>query len=128
MIPLRAELVIGSLIVSTDGHRQECAVLNPADQEVVGYAPVADAQLVDQAVIAAAEAFPTWSKLPAPRRAHHLSAIASWIKSNAPSLPRSLTLEQGKPLSEAASEVEAAAKTFDYYAAEAVRRDRPPPR
>jgi acyl-CoA reductase-like NAD-dependent aldehyde dehydrogenase len=121
VIPSRAELVIGSLIVSTDGHREESAVLNPADQEVIGYAPVANAQLVDQAVTAAAEAFPAWSKLPAPRRAHHLSAIASWIKSNAPRLARSLTLEQGKPLSEAASEVEAAAKAFDYYAAEAVR-------
>ncbi|MGD0944344.1 MAG: NAD-dependent succinate-semialdehyde dehydrogenase [Acidimicrobiales bacterium] len=121
MIPARAELVIGSHVVSADGRGEESAVLNPADQEVVGYAPVADAQMVDQAVTAAAEAFPAWSALPGSRRARHLSEVASWIRSNAPRLARSLTLEQGKPLSEAASEVQAAAKAFDYYAAEAVR-------
>ena len=82
MIPARSELVIGSLIVSADGHGEETEVLNPADQEVIGYAPVADAELVDQAVTAAADAFPSWSKLPATRRASHLSAIASWIRSD----------------------------------------------
>jgi len=96
-------------------------VLNPADQEVIGYAPVADAELVDQAVTAAADAFPSWSKLPATRRASHLSAIASWIRSDTLRLAHILTLEQGKPLSEATGEVQAAAKAFDYYAAEAVR-------
>lgn len=121
MIPARAELVIGSHVVSADGRGEESAVLNPADQEVVGHAPVADAQMVDQAVTAAAAAFPAWSALPGSRRARHLSEVAAWIRSNAPRLARSLTLEQGKPLSEAASEVQAAAKAFDYYAAEAVR-------
>jgi acyl-CoA reductase-like NAD-dependent aldehyde dehydrogenase len=121
VIPARAELVIGSHVVSADGRGEESAVLNPADQEVVGHAPVADAQMVDQAVTAAAAAFPAWSALPGSRRARHLSEVAAWIRSNAPRLARSLTLEQGKPLSEAASEVQAAAKAFDYYAAEAVR-------
>ena len=121
MTPTRAGLVIGSRFVSADGHGEECTVLNPADQQVVGYAPVADAELVDQAVTAAAEAFPAWSKLPGARRAQYVSDIASWIRSNASHLARSLTMEQGKPLSEAASEVRAAAKAFDYYAAEAVR-------
>ena len=121
MIPARSELVIGSLIVSADGHGEETEVLNPADQEVIGYAPVADAELVDQAVTAAADAFPSWSKLPATRRASHLSAIASWIRSDTLRLAHILTLEQGKPLSEATGEVQAAAKAFDYYAAEAVR-------
>lgn len=117
--PLRAELVIGRDIVTTA--REQAAVLNPADQAVVGYAPVADAGLVDAAVTSAVAAFPAWSALPAPRRADHLSSIAAWTRSNGARLARSLTLEQGKPLSEAASEVETAAKAFDYYAAEAVR-------
>jgi succinate-semialdehyde dehydrogenase / glutarate-semialdehyde dehydrogenase len=121
MTPARAELVIGAARVRADGRRDETPVLNPADQQVVGYAPVADERLVDEAVTAAAEAFPAWSALPAPRRADHLSAVAAWIRSNAERLARSLTVEQGKPLSEAAGEVAAAAAAFDYYAAEAIR-------
>jgi len=117
----RAELVIGAARVQADGRRDETPVLNPADQRVVGYAPVADERLVDEAVMAAAGAFPAWAALPAPRRADHLSAIAAWIRSHAQRLARSLTLEQGKPLSEATGEVAAAAAAFDHYAAEAVR-------
>jgi acyl-CoA reductase-like NAD-dependent aldehyde dehydrogenase len=119
--PHRAELVVGRDIVAADGGREEAAVINPADQSVVGYAPVADAGLVDAAVTSAAEAFPGWAARPAGQRAGCLSSIAEWIRSNGARLARSLTLEQGKPLSEAASEVETAAEAFDFYAAEAVR-------
>jgi len=119
--PAHAELVIGAARVPAGGRSGETPVLNPADQQVVGYAAVADERLVDEAASAAAAAFPAWSALPAPRRAHHLSAIASWIRSEAQRLARGLTLEQGKPLSEATGEVAAAAAAFDHYAAEAVR-------
>jgi succinate-semialdehyde dehydrogenase / glutarate-semialdehyde dehydrogenase len=121
--PHRAELVIGREVVTTSRRGEEAAVINPADQTVVGYAPVADAGLVDAAVASAAEAFGGWSARPAAQRAGHLETIAAWIRSNGQRLARSLTLEQGKPLSEAASEVETAAKAFDFYAAEAVRVD-----
>jgi succinate-semialdehyde dehydrogenase / glutarate-semialdehyde dehydrogenase len=120
-VPVRAELIIGPDVVSADGRREETAVLNPANQEVAGYAPVAGPELVDAAVGAATAAFPGWSALPPAQRAGYLTAIAGRIRSDGPRLARSLTLEQGKPLSEAASEVETAAKAFDYYAAEAVR-------
>jgi succinate-semialdehyde dehydrogenase / glutarate-semialdehyde dehydrogenase len=117
---LPAELVIGAATISGDD-ADTTAVINPADQTVVGYAPVADAGRVDEAVTSAAQAFGGWAALPADQRARHLSAIAAWIRSNAAGLARTLTLEQGKPGSEAASEVAAAARAFDYYAAEAVR-------
>jgi succinate-semialdehyde dehydrogenase / glutarate-semialdehyde dehydrogenase len=121
--PRRAEVVVGAEVIGGDGRLEQAAVTNPADQTVVGYAPVADAGLVDAAVASAAAAFPAWSARPTVQRSGQLSAIAAWIRSNGPRLARSLTLEQGKPLSEAASEVETAAKAFDYYAAEAVRVD-----
>jgi succinate-semialdehyde dehydrogenase / glutarate-semialdehyde dehydrogenase len=120
-IPVQAELIIGRDVIAVGDRTEHAAVINPADQSVVGYAPVADAGLVDAAVTSAAAAFPGWSSLPAVQRAGHLSSIAAWIRSNAPRLARGLTLEQGKPLGEAASEVETAAKAFEYYAAEAVR-------
>jgi succinate-semialdehyde dehydrogenase/glutarate-semialdehyde dehydrogenase len=116
-----AALVIGADIITADGSGAEIPVVNPADQHVVGYAPVAGAELVDSAAMAAARAFAAWSATPAGQRGDHLSAIARWIRSNGTRLARSLTLEQGKPLSEAAGEVAAAAMAFDYYAAEAVR-------
>lgn len=122
-VPRRAELVVGREVIGSDGRLEQAAVINPADQTVVGYAPVADAGLVDEAVASAAAAFPDWSARPAVQRAGYLSSVAAWIRSNGPWLARSLTLEQGKPLSEAVSEVETAAKAFDYYAAEAVRVD-----
>jgi succinate-semialdehyde dehydrogenase/glutarate-semialdehyde dehydrogenase len=114
-------LVIGGTTVAADSGRERIDVINPADQTVVGTAPVADRELVDAAVASATAAFPGWSALPAARRAGCLSSIADWIRSNAPGLARTLTLEQGKPLSESLSEAETAAKAFDYYAAEAVR-------
>jgi succinate-semialdehyde dehydrogenase / glutarate-semialdehyde dehydrogenase len=119
--PARATLLIGPDRVPADGHQDETAIFNPADREVVGYAPVADADLVDQAVAAAAGAFPAWSRRPAGQRAGYLSAIAGWIRSQETRLATLLTLEQGKPLSESRSEVETAAKAFEYYAAEAIR-------
>jgi succinate-semialdehyde dehydrogenase / glutarate-semialdehyde dehydrogenase len=119
--PRRAELVVGREVIGGDHRLEQAAVINPADQTVVGYAPVADAELVDAAVASAAAAFPVWSAQPAAQRADRLASIAGWIRSNGPRLAHTLTLEQGKPLSEAASEVETAAKAFDYYAAEAVR-------
>jgi succinate-semialdehyde dehydrogenase / glutarate-semialdehyde dehydrogenase len=120
-VPSRAELVVGGATVTTGGQRAPAEVINPADQTVAGYAPVADAALVDAAVASAAAAFPGWAGLPASQRAAHLTAIAGWIRTNAARLARTLTLEQGKPLSEAGSEVQTAAKAFDYYAAEAIR-------
>jgi succinate-semialdehyde dehydrogenase / glutarate-semialdehyde dehydrogenase len=97
------------------------AITDPATQEVVGYAPVADAATVDAAVAAACRAFPAWSSATAQYRARQLAAIAAWIRANAERLARTLTQEQGKPLSESASETQTAAAAFDYYAAEATR-------
>jgi succinate-semialdehyde dehydrogenase / glutarate-semialdehyde dehydrogenase len=119
--PVKAALVVGTSNVQADDGHEQLAVTNPANQEVIGYAPVADAGLVDEAVRLAAQAFPKWSTTPAPQRSSHLVAIASWVRDNRDGLARTLTLEQGKPLSEARSEVDAAAQAFDYYAAEAVR-------
>ena len=96
-------------------------VRDPATQSVIGHAPVASAAAVDAAVESAAEASGSWAALPANGRAAHLTAIAGWIRQHAADLATTLTLEQGKPRSEAAGEVDAAAKAFDYYAAEAVR-------
>lgn len=114
----RAALVIGGRAA---GGASGDDVTDPATQSVIGRAPVADEETVDAAVRSAADAFQTWSVLPATRRSAHLAAVAAWIRQHAGDLASTLTLEQGKPRSEAAGEVDTAAKAFDYYAAEAVR-------
>jgi succinate-semialdehyde dehydrogenase/glutarate-semialdehyde dehydrogenase len=116
---LRATLTIGGRPEASGYGTDE--VTDPATQGVIGEAPVADDAAVDAAVQSAANAFGPWAALPSVARSAHLASIAAWIRQYASMLATTLTLEQGKPRSEAASEVAAAAKAFDYYAAEAVR-------
>jgi succinate-semialdehyde dehydrogenase / glutarate-semialdehyde dehydrogenase len=114
-------LTIGDELVSTAGGLDASPVVDPATQEVVGWAPVADEASVEAAVSAAAGSFAPWAALPAPTRSKHLAAIAGWMRAHGAELSRTLTLEQGKPPSEASSEVKAASEAFDYYAAQAER-------
>ena len=64
--PINAGLVVGAANVRADDGREQLAVTNPANQEVIGYAPVADAGLVDEAVTLAAQAFPNGRRPPPP--------------------------------------------------------------
>ena len=64
MTPINAELVVGGSYVQAEAGHEPMPVTNPANQAVVGYAPVADPRLVDEAVTRASEAFPTWSTTP----------------------------------------------------------------
>ncbi len=116
-----AVLTIGDQTVNRGGGLDAAPVVDPATQEVIGWAPIADESTVAAAVLAAAAAFGPWATLPATTRSGHLAAIARWIRAHGPQLSRALTLEQGKPPSEASSEVTAAADAFDYYAAQAER-------
>jgi succinate-semialdehyde dehydrogenase / glutarate-semialdehyde dehydrogenase len=117
-----AVLTVGDEHIGNSGGGLEMApVLDPATQEVIGSAPVADGMTVDGAVTAAAKAFGPWAALPAPTRARCLAAMANWIRAHGPELSRTLTLEQGKPPSEASGEVKAASDAFEYYAAQAER-------
>jgi acyl-CoA reductase-like NAD-dependent aldehyde dehydrogenase len=116
-------LISGSLVIAGRAVAGAAAdeVTDPATGTVIGIAPVSSDEQVDDAVQSAAQAFGPWAALPATKRSAHLTAIASWIRQHAADLATTLTLEQGKPRSEAVGEVDAAAKAFDYYAAEAVR-------
>jgi len=116
-----AVLILGGEPLRSGDGLATADVTDPATQQVIGHAPVADEAAVDAAVRSAAAAFGYWSALPASTRGADLAAIADWIRRQADTLATLLTLEQGKPLSESISEVEAAARAFDYYAAEATR-------
>ncbi len=108
-------------IWTADGAAGEVAVVNPATGEEIARVPTADAAVVDRAVAAARRAFPAWRDAGPYRRAALLRRLAAVVDDRRDAIARVLTAEQGKPLDEARGEVSKVARTFEFYAAEAVR-------
>jgi len=81
------------------------SVLNPANEQVVGYAPDCSRIQLDQAIAGARRAFPAWSATPIEERRKKLLAIAATLTEYVDELKRLLTQEQGKPIEEAAWDV-----------------------
>lgn len=93
MDPLR--LVIDGRKIPT---RKLFEVVNPANGNVAGLAPLGGPGDLDRAVDAAARAFRTWKKTTERKRRQACLAIADRIEEHAEELAHLLTLEQGKPL------------------------------
>lgn len=109
-----------------NGHKVESAenwvtVTNPATLETVGRIPEADEKLVADAIDAASRAFPAWGSTPAKDRANLLKAAAAAVMTDIDRLAHILTLEQGKPLSEARGELAMAADYLEWSGEEAKR-------
>jgi len=80
-------------------------VINPATEEVLAEAPRADRAQLDEAIAAAKAAFPAWSAKPIRERGALLVELADALEARQDEFARLLTLEQGKPLSEARWEI-----------------------
>lgn len=97
------------------------SVSDPSDQRVVGSVPRMSMAESAEAVDAAQVAFADWStRLPQERSA----ILRRWfdlLKQNRDDLALIMTLEQGKPLSEARGEIDYAADFIEFYAEEAKR-------
>jgi lactaldehyde dehydrogenase/glycolaldehyde dehydrogenase len=106
---------------SEPGHRPLIDVESPSDEKII--ASVVDGTSDDAsiAVEAANRASAGWARLPAIERAKLVKALAAEMKANRALLASIVTLEQGKPLSQARGEIDAAV-TFLTYAAEQARR------
>ncbi len=108
-----------------DGHWKEseekCDVLDPSTGDLVAKVSIADLKMVRQAVSAAHKAFPAWSALPARKRASYLHQISTLMLAHKDELAGILSLEQGKPLSEAQGEIVYSADFFVWYAEECKR-------
>lgn len=87
-------------------------VINPANGQVIGKAPDASKEQLDQAVKSAREAFPGWSATSIDERRAALGRIADVIEANIDELKRLVTAEQGKPYAEAEWEVGGSALWF----------------
>jgi len=77
---------------------ESCAVLSPASEQVVGEIPLGGAEDVDQAVRAAAEAFPAWASLSAQERAGHLRRVHSGLADRAEEVAALISAEMGMPI------------------------------
>ena len=90
------EMTIGGETVTADSYTDIC---NPANtEEVVGQAPVATAEHLEQAIAAARKAFESWRFSSDEQRVEACQAIAKVCSDNAEELAVLLTKEQGKPM------------------------------
>lgn len=72
--------------------------INPAKGEVYGSIPDSDNDDVENAVLAAQKAFPSWSKLPVVERTAYIQKIADLIEKNTEQFVQAESLDSGKPL------------------------------
>ena len=96
-------------------------VVNPASGDELSRVPRLGKPEAEAAVTAAARAFANWSKRLANERAAQLRRWFELIVEHQDDLAKILTLEQGKPISEARGEIQYAASFVEFYAEEARR-------
>ncbi|MEW6255321.1 MAG: CoA-acylating methylmalonate-semialdehyde dehydrogenase [Pseudomonadota bacterium] len=81
------------------------ATFNPATGEQIGTVLLADAALVDEAVSAAAAAFPAWAAHPAPTRARVMFKFKDLLERHMDELAALITREHGKTFDDAKGEL-----------------------
>lgn len=96
-------------------------VTNPSTGETLAQVPDLSAPEAEQAVEAAAVAFPLWAGRTAKERSAILRTWFDLIMSHRTDLATILTSEQGKPFNEALGEIDYAASYIEFYAEEAKR-------
>ena len=94
---------------------------NPATGEVLGTVPQLDAADTRRAIEAAERAFPAWRAKTAKERANVLRRWFDLMMANQEDLARLMTLEQGKPLTEAKGETAYAASFLEWFGEESKR-------
>ncbi|MHA4966431.1 aldehyde dehydrogenase family protein [Pseudomonas extremorientalis] len=98
-------------------------VINPATEAVLARVSVGDATAVTQAVDAASAAFSEWSNSTGRDRAALLRKIAQGVSEQREQLMHLQSSNNGKPLFEAAIDVDDVIATFEYYASVAEEMD-----
>jgi succinate-semialdehyde dehydrogenase/glutarate-semialdehyde dehydrogenase len=114
------ELLVGGRWVAAESGRR-FDVTNPATSETVGTVPDAGEEDVRAAIDAAADALEGWKSLAGDRTRAILRRSADVIRERKDEIAAVMTAEQGKPLPEAAGEVEYAASFLEWFGGEAER-------
>lgn len=117
---LKSESYVGGKwAAGSDGGTFE--VTDPADGSFVSSVAALDGDDSRAAVDAAANAYPDWGNALPQVRAGYLKRWYDLILANKEDLAKIMSVEQGKPLSEARGEIDYAASFVEFYAEEAKR-------
>jgi len=95
--------------------------VNPATEEVLATFDTYTPEQVEEALGQAQEAFIAWRGRTIAERAVPMKALAKLLRERADRYGRLLTLEMGKPITEAKAEIEKCAWNCDFYAENAAR-------
>ncbi|SMF09034.1 MULTISPECIES: aldehyde dehydrogenase family protein [unclassified Pseudomonas] len=98
-------------------HQTHALSINPATGETVGSYPYENAAQLDAALDRATAAFRTWRREPVNQRAELLLALAGALRDQAEEMAQMITLEMGKPITQARAEIEKCAQLSEWYAA-----------
>ena len=119
MMPLQMEAcLIGGVWIQGDAWIE---VDDPATGAIIGRVPDLGAAATEQAIAAADAALPGWAGLTGKQRAAILRRYFDAIMAHQEPLAALLTAEQGKPLTEARSEIAYAAAFIEWFGEEAKR-------
>jgi succinate-semialdehyde dehydrogenase/glutarate-semialdehyde dehydrogenase len=96
-------------------------IINPSTEEVLGNASKASEEQVNQAIQSAAKGFLSWKKTQAWERSKKIRKIADLIRERKDVIAKWISLEVGKPFTQAQAEVIASADIFEWNAEETKR-------
>ncbi len=97
------------------------AVTNPSNGKVVAHIPKGGRYETREAIEAAGEAFKSWSKLTAAERGKYLLKLRDLMHEYKDELAEIMSMEMGKPFTEAQGEVYFAASYLEWFAEEGRR-------
>lgn len=97
------------------------AVQNPATNQEIGRVARASLPDLERALESTSKGFAVWRSTPAIERAKVMRRAAGLLRERCELIARIMTLEQGKPVAEAFSEVMGGADVIDWFADEGLR-------
>lgn len=90
--------------------------VNPTQGEPLRTYPFEDAAALERALARAAGGFAAWRRQPLAQRSDALARLATVLRARAGTLAETITLEMGKPITQAKAEVEKCAQLCQWYA------------
>ncbi|MGZ7456529.1 aldehyde dehydrogenase family protein [Pseudomonas sp. Ma2-10] len=90
--------------------------INPANGEQIGHYRFESDSALDAALARAAAGFRVWRSKPVDQRSPLLIALAQALRNNVAAMANMITLEMGKPITQARGEIEKCAQLCEWYA------------